>query len=335
MVASNSADQVINTLPVANGGTGVTSSTGSGSNVLSNSPTINSPTIGNAGGAYPGQANFSVGAIGGGGQVQISAPSTQSTNTYLGLPVITTTTDTLLSATSTATLTNKTISGSSNTLSNVSLTTAVTGTLPVANGGTGLSSAGTNGQVLTTNGTSFSLAFPAPVTPSAVNNGLKAWTFDPSFATQNNLTVSGYAYFTAVYLQAGVTYSNVYWRVTTQGAAGSTMTWGLYNSTTQVAVTSAISTATAGNLSGSFTSAYTPTTSGVYWLGFFPSSSGTYPTVTSATGGFATFNWPLTNGTLNTLTLRGSTIGSLSSLPSVISGTPTTTNALIWLAGLA
>lgn len=34
-------------------------------------------------------------------------------------------------------LTNKTINGSSNTITNVSLTTAVTGTLPIANGGTG------------------------------------------------------------------------------------------------------------------------------------------------------------------------------------------------------
>jgi hypothetical protein len=41
------------------------------------------------------------------------------------------------------TLTNKTISGASNTLSNISLTSAVTGTLPVANGGTGITSLGT------------------------------------------------------------------------------------------------------------------------------------------------------------------------------------------------
>lgn len=37
----------------------------------------------------------------------------------------------------TATLTNKTISGASNTITNVSLATGVTGTLPLANGGTG------------------------------------------------------------------------------------------------------------------------------------------------------------------------------------------------------
>lgn len=43
----------------------------------------------------------------------------------------------------TQTLTNKTIDASNNTLTNVSLTTAVTGTLPVANGGTGITSLGT------------------------------------------------------------------------------------------------------------------------------------------------------------------------------------------------
>lgn len=39
-----------------------------------------------------------------------------------------------------ATLTNKTIDGSSNTITNVSLSTGVTGTLPAGNGGTGISS---------------------------------------------------------------------------------------------------------------------------------------------------------------------------------------------------
>jgi len=43
----------------------------------------------------------------------------------------------------TQTLTNKTISGSSNTISNINLASQVTGTLPVANGGTGITSLGT------------------------------------------------------------------------------------------------------------------------------------------------------------------------------------------------
>lgn len=63
----------------------------------------------------------------------------------------------------TDTLTNKTIDGGSNTLTNISLTTSVTGTLPVANGGTGavtltahgvLLGEGTSAIVATATGTS-------------------------------------------------------------------------------------------------------------------------------------------------------------------------------------
>lgn len=45
-------------------------------------------------------------------------------------------TDTMVGRASTDTLTNKSISGSTNTITNVSLTTGVTGTLPLGNGGT-------------------------------------------------------------------------------------------------------------------------------------------------------------------------------------------------------
>jgi hypothetical protein len=49
-----------------------------------------------------------------------------------------------------------------NTSGQADLTTAVTGTLPVANGGTGITSAGSNGNVLTSNGTVWtSAALPA------------------------------------------------------------------------------------------------------------------------------------------------------------------------------
>jgi hypothetical protein len=56
------------------------------------------------------------------------------------------------------TLTNKTINGSNNTITNVSLSTGVTGTLPTGNGGTGNTATPTNGQLLIGNGSGFSLA---------------------------------------------------------------------------------------------------------------------------------------------------------------------------------
>jgi len=70
-------------------------------------------------------------------------------------------------ATSTTTLTNKTISGASNTLTNIPLSTGVTGTLPVANGGTSLATLTANNVILG-NGTSA----PTFVAPSTSGNVL-------------------------------------------------------------------------------------------------------------------------------------------------------------------
>jgi hypothetical protein len=48
-----------------------------------------------------------------------------------------------------------------NTSGQADLTTAVTGTLPVANGGTGVTSAGANGNILTSNGSAWVSQAPA------------------------------------------------------------------------------------------------------------------------------------------------------------------------------
>ena len=80
----------------------------------------------------------------------------------------------------TETLTNKTISGSSNTITNVSLSTGVTGTLPVANGGTGITSFGTG--IATFLGTPSSANLAAALTDEA-GSGTVAFTTSPSFTT--------------------------------------------------------------------------------------------------------------------------------------------------------
>lgn len=113
---------VTGTLPVLNGGTGTTTSTGTGSVVLSASPTLTTPAF--------------------------------SSITNGGTLTLPSATDTILARATTDTLTNKSISGSTNTFTNISLTTAVTGTLPVANGGTGTTtSTGTGSVVLSTSPT--------------------------------------------------------------------------------------------------------------------------------------------------------------------------------------
>ncbi len=103
----------------------------------------------------------------------LTISSTQSTNQTLGIPNVGAS-DLFVTNDTSATLTNKTISGASNTITNVSLTAGVTGTLPVANGGTGdasltayavlcggttstspvqsIAAVGSSGQVLTSNG---------------------------------------------------------------------------------------------------------------------------------------------------------------------------------------
>ena len=124
---------VTGTLPVANGGTGVTTSTGTGSVVLSTSPSLTTPVLGT-----PTSGNFSTGTF--------------TWPTF-----------------------NQNTSGTAAGLS---------ATLVVGSGGTGLTSVGTSGNVLTSNGTAWtSTALPASVSLSTANTWTATQTFNGTSST--------------------------------------------------------------------------------------------------------------------------------------------------------
>ena len=207
--ATSGAVTVAGTLAVANGGTGVTSSTGSGSNVLSTSPTLVTPILGtptsgtltNATGlplttgvtgllpiANGGTATATPAIVAGtnitvsgswpnqtinatvAGQVYPGAGIANSTGTAWDTSYTTTGTGTVVAlATSPTFVTPILGTPTSGTLTNATglpLTTGVTGTLPVGNGGTGAATLTANNVILG-NGTSAPL-FVAPSTAGNV-----------------------------------------------------------------------------------------------------------------------------------------------------------------------
>lgn len=167
---------VTGTLPVANGGTGLTTFAALSVPVANTLNTLSALT------ASAGQSiRVNVGGTaweaytpsGGGGGGDVTGPASSVSGNIATFNGITgkviqdsgkaVPSGTIVGTSDSQTLTNKTINGSNNTISNISLTTAVTGTLPLANGGTGQTTAQaamnafagavTSGQYLRGNGT--------------------------------------------------------------------------------------------------------------------------------------------------------------------------------------
>jgi hypothetical protein len=194
------ATAVTGTLPVANGGTGQTTYT-DGQILIGN-------TSGNTLAKGTLTAGTGITITNGAGSITVAAINNGTVTSVGG-------TGTVNGLTLTGTVTssgNLTLGG---TLSNVSLTTAVTGTLPVANGGTGITSFGTGvatalGQNVSGSGSialTTSPTFTTPVLGTPTSGTLSNCTVDGTDAVgfRNTPVNSQSAAYTLVLADAGKT----------------------------------------------------------------------------------------------------------------------------------
>ena len=167
------------TLPVLAGGTGTTTSTGSGSTVLNTSPTLVTPTLGAASASSLALGSALTVANGGTGLNSTPANGQLLIGNGTGFTETTLTQGTAITITNgsgSITIANNGVtafSGGTTGLTPNTLTTgAVTlaGTLAVGNGGTGITTTPTNGQIPIGNGTNYTAATLTAGTAISITN---------------------------------------------------------------------------------------------------------------------------------------------------------------------
>jgi hypothetical protein len=197
---------------------------------------------------------------------------------------------------------------------------------------------GTQGQVLTSTGTAPSWATLPSFTSPPNLNAFKAWAADPAVVTLSSAPSSsmakGISFYSAAYLTAGTVISNVYINIATAGVGLSNCYVGLFNATTRVAVSAAISTAwqTTGAVSNAFTASYTIPTTGIYYVAIlFGNGSTTAPILSSTPGTAALFNINTSTSSATLGTSRMASFGSgLTALPTFFSSAPATGGYNFW-----
>jgi hypothetical protein len=189
--------------------------------------------------------------------VTVSVPADVTANRT---PQIPDDTGNFVLTTATQTLENKTISGSNNTITNVSLTTGVTGTLPLANGGTNISASSTTDlfnqlDPLTTKGDLLSNDGTNSVRVAVGVNG--------QILTADSTTASGLAWKEGGSGGAGINFlqsSGIEWSFEATANGANPVGWTRYNNTTNASGALPPTTFSAGTVDANWTFQGTTTT---------------------------------------------------------------------------